>query len=1245
MKTKRFAKIALSALAAALLICTAIGISVSAETDEPSVSVAEKRLSYNGAAEIVYYVEAENFDESAYTLKMDFWTPSKSDGQNPSYTKELDLNNVVEKDGKKYYAFYSNGIAPIDMTKPTYAEAYILSADGTELARSATADYSVYAYAMNTFSASPTDDQTSLYTALLDYSAAVQSIFPDKANVEKYGWADAYYYITEYVYVDGALDEEASLIPDGAKRPSELADKLTDDGYLLAYANSTVGDAIFKGMTDGNGVSYSSPFATPGVHTYNISYTTKGMLNTFEGMTSVEALFENGTYVVSGNNYYNGNLYVDSTVLNALDRTDTIRYMALETGIGKDGNASTYIVSGTSESTGCGWKIDINDGTIISPSIGVTYIIDFDFKISEFSYTGETYDTMVYMGINSVIGDYTTTGNSGKNFIDFNLFSTAAGENQTQNIGNNTAMVLTPGEWNDIRIVYEVISVDDPDTSDNEALASVKYYINGLFGFETTTTDMATPEAFYVEMRSKAYPQQYCFDNIYFGGFGAENVKGAGKYYTGELTADNSIIYDFDDITVLDSSVIGYYNGTKLNTTTSDNYLAVVDGELVAGTNGASEDGTWGAFTIKGTSNTGNDGELGTKYIFETDFKFVGGSGREEDARISYSFGLNSKAAADSSSTSFADFELYDGGNGTLLFGADSEIALRAGQWYNILFEYEITANGFKINGSTSYDGKLNVYVNGELAVSKTVESSVVDVNKLFESFYFEHNGTDTEFIFDNMYMGVIPNAGTRGTGVYYTQYLNGKLSEATVWDFDKGATITTGENGVMLDNNGDYQFNNYIPYANRTQDPHYYDRHVLVTGAGSMKIGSETQWANTTINAKNIALEVGETGIFETDFLFSGSDAQVGYLAEFYVWNSSNTSIATMSVYPGSKADGTSVKLKSSSGPELQKNTWYNILVTITRTEDGCNVVYYLDGVEFAREEGKTSDASVIRGAYWTSRVSGAMYQSFLFDNILFANTSNILADGEKVYNSYLDRYNDGLLDADNTVFYGFGEGTTLAKGEGEILASTTTATLTSPTGSYDGPYVYINNEALNLGITGTTVTGEDSTNYGVDINAGVSATIGQTYIAEFDFTFNSSAWNTDSSQHLILAMRMYTVADSSGNMATMAGVNGNRTNPNGDGIGDSITVADPTYISSYFAKGATYKIRIEISITSATTATVNYYVDNNLLFAGQAKTFTEGRFDTLNIFRITLYKRAEADYTIDNILFTVIDTPVAEE
>ena len=62
---KKTTKIITLILSALLLIGCAIGISVSAEENTPSVTVKYKNISYEGAVKVLYAVEATNVPEGA----------------------------------------------------------------------------------------------------------------------------------------------------------------------------------------------------------------------------------------------------------------------------------------------------------------------------------------------------------------------------------------------------------------------------------------------------------------------------------------------------------------------------------------------------------------------------------------------------------------------------------------------------------------------------------------------------------------------------------------------------------------------------------------------------------------------------------------------------------------------------------------------------------------------------------------------------------------------------------------------------------------------------------------------------------------------------------------------------------------------------------------------------------------------------------------------------------------------------
>ena len=62
---KKATKIITLILSAILLIGAAIGISISAEEEAPTVSVKYKNIAYEGAVKVLYAVEAQNLPEGA----------------------------------------------------------------------------------------------------------------------------------------------------------------------------------------------------------------------------------------------------------------------------------------------------------------------------------------------------------------------------------------------------------------------------------------------------------------------------------------------------------------------------------------------------------------------------------------------------------------------------------------------------------------------------------------------------------------------------------------------------------------------------------------------------------------------------------------------------------------------------------------------------------------------------------------------------------------------------------------------------------------------------------------------------------------------------------------------------------------------------------------------------------------------------------------------------------------------------
>ncbi len=1255
MKTKRFAKIALLALTAVLLVGVILGVTVSAADEAPAVRIAGKNLCYDGAVQILYYVETKNFDENDQQLKVEFYYSDAADAK-LEYTKVFTSpENKITLNGKEYYGVYSNGFAPIDMTKKVYAKPVITDNSGNTLAEGKLVEYSIYNYAINRFSQSPTEDQVILYKSLLDYGASVQEIFLGNSTTPANGlWADTYYQISENVYVDGVYNAEKSVKATELKRPSDFdaVGKNDDGNYVLAYANSEVNGAYFKGITTDEHKGHYSTYAIPGKQTYNIYYTTEGTLKDFENNATVGELFEGGSYTM-----WNEGTVPAGNVDIADKTTAQGGYLLLENGTGKDGNSSKYIVSGTKPlsngENGYGvWKIDANDGTNAAPAVGVTYITFFDFRLVDLEHSNADGTRLVYFGLNSEknkanVGlnddrnNWDAIGNSSKNVAPFDMYAYQGGVN----VVNDNEISMTLGEWSNIRVEYEILSLDDPATADvNEEKAVVRIYQNGIL--KNTTIRLANDEmnqhvvapleSFYVEMRASCSSLEFNIDNLYIGTFAPDNVKGTGKYYNGEAAADVEKIYEFDtdNLTSILAKAGGY---TKVNDTTAGNYVAIVDGELVAGTNGKSDtDNVFGWFALNGVDNSTNDGEVGTKYILEMDFKYGGGVGRNSDNRLSYSFGLNGAnsgtyASANNAGTTFGGYSLYDGGNNILNFGSATNPAfsLNGGVWYNVRFEYEITSNGYKTSKSEdakpAWNGTLNVYVNGKLKATKECSSITADVNEMFGSLYFEHNGTDTQYSFDNVYMGIIPNSGTKGSGTYYNKYLNGELILPTIHDFVDDNTINNGDE--ILAGHG-FQLN-YQQNSNASSN----DRHILVTGDGAMKIGGISTWAEGVINAGSVALKVGQKAVIETDYLFGGSDAQSSYPGELKIRNGNGENIVSPDFGMGSPNDGTCVTFK---GQTFEQNTWHNICIVIERTESGANVEYIVDGKSVATET-STEDASVISGIYITIRPGYCPNMFYLLDNMVFANISKTSPDTKG-----LGAYYNGEETMDYSVSYGFDGVTNIST----LISKYGGTTLDSTTGNnylaaVDGEFV-----------AGTNGDSENAWGWwalkGVD-NTYNDGEVGTKYVLEMDFKYNGGTGRS-SDKRLSYSFGMNSLSSglpsSNASATTFAGYtlydDGNGNLNFGSATAPAFQLNSDVWYNVRFEYTVDH-VGYKVSSSAVWQGTLNVYVDGNLVATKKTSSQTAGVNMAFESFYFE-HNGSDSEYVMDNIYMGIDNDSAAK-
>ena len=579
--------------------------------------------------------------------------------------------------------------------------------------------------------------------------------------------------------------------------------------------------------------------------------------------------------------------------------------------------------------------------------------------------------------------------------------------------------------------------------------------------------------------------------------------------------------------------------------------------------------------------------EIGHTYIVDFDFRIASSGKQITAAEILRMTFTKDKANITNGSGIFLHNQthLYYGSE-YYYIGHTAGILVSTETWYDIRYEYTITSESAS---------QLSVYLNGEMAYTVALNTVVAP-----EAFYMQmqRSAAKQEYAIDNLwYYDYNENEKLEsGNGKYYTEYLNSK-TDSTVLEFNDKSNITSGASYVTVADG--------ILNSATTGTHHLYK-----------------------ITSNNVTTADDETFIIEMDFKANSSSATSAVRTNYIKVYSGSAYLGAISIFE----NGKSFMVGGSSKPALELNEWYNIRIEITDDVG----VYYVNDIyvgDFGFQDGKSTAGYTGEIVVQIENLEGSNGFSYSIDNLVFDNIDT----APKL--TYYEQYKAGMLDG--AVVYDFDDIKTIAKGEGEILEGTTQNTLNVGPGNKTA-YVNITDGALNFGYDGTTVTGNDNTNYAVRLNAGLSAAVGQTYIIEYDFTFGGSKWNTSAATHLLLVVNAYTKPGSSGAMSVMAGMQGNRVNSDGNGVGEALTLGDPTYIYQKFVKDQTYKIRIEITVTGEKTATVDYYIDDVAVFSDQQKNIssvTDGRnFLSLYALSFQIYARATADYTIDNVVFAVI-------
>ena len=898
MKRNNLIKIVTLFLSCILLIGAVIGISVSA-AGEPTVSIKAKNLSYEGAIKVLYAVDAQNVPEGAQ-VKMYFYDAAGS--ENPLYEKDAHNEDVVIGNAS-YKVFFSNGIAPKNMTAPVYAKAVIVDAEGAVLAESEIAEYSIYQYAINRFVNTPTEDQLFLYTAMLDYGASVQKMLVASGKmteddvIDNGGWADAYYGVRQDIVYNG--NTVATGNATFHRKGDEVA--LSADHY---YGT----DGVFTDITDAEGNALTEnayPKTTvkateAGVTAYTANYVVTGYaFRTFDDLC-VDGSENDVNILHKGNMNYDaqnafGTYVMNDTFGNASDAAGTAYQRVVENANGNN----VYLV-------GANGKAAYNTLAFAFDHViegADKYIFQFDFN-----YAGRT-DTAG--GTPVWIRPETHGFGDQYDYAIIELTDSGSAYN-TYKINNHT---FTKGETYTIR--YELVPR-------NRAYFDMDVYVDGVNVYSYVNAapyaNSATNGAYKAQnnigdcvgfrlFNRASTDYSYTIDNVYLGAIG-EYGTGNGLYANDELT------YKYNNGTAL----ADYTHGGD-----SSKYGKIENGVLNMGQS---------SLGIKNPGTT-----TGKKYVYETDFYVdtTKASATTTSENLGW-WGFQSTNSRDKAAQ-YASYTLgYSAKDGKItdLYikrndGSTSTVkTLYPNTWYNIRIEYTPT---------TEYKGYVEFYVNGALMTSYTANGYANKGNISNAAFYgmgFEYRGSASNvsgirYLYDNTYLAV---DGGYGSGVYY----NDATKLGTRYDCEALDTITFGKNGENASSTG------YLKVENGSLGvkPNTLGAVTSSFGIANNPIGDATE------------LPTGNVQVFETDIRFAGGCANGDDLNMGWLGMSSNGFVKTdffvpLALYGVKGEDGSIVAYKISDHKKggatvaaLTTGEWYNLrfVYTANNTEaDGVTI------------------------------------------------------------------------------------------------------------------------------------------------------------------------------------------------------------------------------------------------------------------------------------------------------------------
>lgn len=735
---KKNIKILTLALSLLLIIGAVIGVTAFA-ADAPSVEIVRKNISYDGAVKTLYAIDAENIGTGKVAVQF-YSVDPLTEGATADYTKFA--SEKITLDDAEYDVVFSKGFRPTDLRKSIFAVPVIIDGDKV-VAKGAAVEYSPYIYAMNRFDKEATSDQLTLYTALLEYGAAVQRILstPDQVAANG-GYADEYYKVT----LKNALATDLANAGVATTKTYSKAD--IEAGAITAA--DTYSDTAF--------VAYANADGNP-VRVGGKALTT---IDVKPGTSSFTALYGKYDIVrVESSDFASGNPagFIETAYNIKNVCANTTATFAYKDNEDWKGTSSLAIVDGAMVHT----KELINKDNFAGTD---EEYANANYQWWRMWFTSSAGDQDVYIAEFDV--KFNNVGGEGNYFLEANdhtirvTITPSAEKDENGYAKYFTLGTATLNPDTNYRIRYEWYA--DSDT--------VAVYVDGALVYTKTAAAPITRDVNYSSF-SFAYGAGLTgvttFDNMYYAtacvhdGYVVDPtnknsiVKEASKtFYTScsecRVATTNTVVYEGTHTggTYYNSNLNGTrYDMNTVPTFRRDNSTAfnysVSDGILNIQNN------AYGVNTIRVLNASGSMGSMtvvpGTKFVAEFDFMYNGYDTASANNDTYQFMGLAMLENGGSSSCSWLNNNLDYGDKYCANFETGTkDAALAQGVWYNYRIEYTMNADG-----TAAYVK----YVNDVSVETGKITSSAPTV---LYGWAFESRGASkpTSYSMDNMFFGLV---------------------------------------------------------------------------------------------------------------------------------------------------------------------------------------------------------------------------------------------------------------------------------------------------------------------------------------------------------------------------------------------------------------------------------------------------------------------------------------------------------